>query len=1305
MRTLVSLRSTYLVLIAILCSIFVSGSNLYAADDILNLTFRTTDAGGNYGTEHVHSVWLEDTSGNFVTTVGNGSGATRALWGNTRAHDIISWWNINPDRPGDIDARTAATQTVYKLYNIAWNLTKRDGSVIPDGDYVIKFETTNDNEDKNFFNRAGFNFSKNGVYSSITPADQGGYRDLAIEYVPDVVQGPTPPTVSNAAASNVSFATATLNGTVTDTGGEDPTVSIYWGLTDGATTPTNWDYVTDMATQAGAFSTNITGLAEGTTYYFRSYAQNSAGESWAGSSASFTTLVQNPAEIAVTPALLDFGTVSIGSATEMTFDIENHGGTDLNVHSLSVTGLDKSAYSLVAAPQMPSTIPQGRKQTITVSFTALGALTYNNAQVTIGNNDPNQAVISVALTGQGDATTQETLEVSSNAGGNSNAVAVNASNIFLGQGATLSVLNADDPANPQRVSQVRTAGAIKDLAVSADMVYAAAGSYGVLAVDITDLSTLVATVVEDTTGHVYDVDAEGAILCAADGDAGVKVYDITSPQSPLLAGTYQTQGSARAVAVSGNTAYVLDEQLGLQMIDLTTPSSPALAGTFNEIEFGESIAIANQKAYISDRSGHLFVVDIATSSPSLDGKITLTQGYGISIAVSSSYAYVTIGNGGIEIINISTPSAMTSDGVYDTPGNALDVLVANNVTYVADESSGLRILNASNPASVVELGSYTTQSNPYGVAANNSVVYSAEGNTGIQSLNVSSDAVVAISKLDTIGDAQAIAISGTTAFVANGLGGLQIVDVSSNPPTMLGKYQTTGFAANVAVQGSTAVVTDGRNVHVINVSDTSAPTANDVWASGGFLAGVDIDGNYAYIADSGYGLWIIDLSNPSNIVEAGSFDTAGMAYGVAVANGVAYVADGVKGLQIIDVSTPSSPSLIATFDTAGLARDVEVTNNLAYVADSLAGVTVVDVTTPSAPTLYAQTSAPLNAVSLTINNSQLIVADRLGGLITMGVRSTPGALGTDINADGAVNLLDYAIILAHWLEENTALKNWADGADINTDGTVNMEDLYLFTNDYLGGVVQGPTPDVVSITLAQYDAAAQELTVEATSSSDPPATLTLEGYGQMTFEAEDNEYEYSIKPIDDPGSWVTVTSDSGASDTRSIEHTGTDPGTSEVLQITRVEYKIKDSELRVEATSTEQPTSELTVQGYENMNWVADKAQYEYRQKNVSDPAGTVNISSASGATDSRYVVYNGSTEDINITKVQYKIDDQELIIEVNTANQPNETVTVQGYGTMTWNAEKNKYEYIIKPVALPDEAITITASSSGSAFRTVELK
>jgi hypothetical protein len=99
------------------------------------------------------------------------------------------------------------------------------------------------------------------------------------------------PTVTNSTgASSVTATSARLNGVITDTGGENPTVTIYWGDNDGTTNSYAWDNSVNLGVKAGAFYTDITDLTRGAKYYYRGFASNSVGSAWAASSENFTTL-------------------------------------------------------------------------------------------------------------------------------------------------------------------------------------------------------------------------------------------------------------------------------------------------------------------------------------------------------------------------------------------------------------------------------------------------------------------------------------------------------------------------------------------------------------------------------------------------------------------------------------------------------------------------------------------------------------------------------------------------------------------------------------------------------------------------------------------------------------------------------------------------------------------------------------------------------------------------------------------------------------------------------------------------------
>ncbi len=96
----------------------------------------------------------------------------------------------------------------------------------------------------------------------------------------------TTPTVTTSAVSNVTATTATCGGNVIGHGGAFVTAcGVCWSTTQN---PTIADAYTTDNQGWGVFSSSITGLTSGTTYYVRAYATNSVGTVY-GDEVSFTT--------------------------------------------------------------------------------------------------------------------------------------------------------------------------------------------------------------------------------------------------------------------------------------------------------------------------------------------------------------------------------------------------------------------------------------------------------------------------------------------------------------------------------------------------------------------------------------------------------------------------------------------------------------------------------------------------------------------------------------------------------------------------------------------------------------------------------------------------------------------------------------------------------------------------------------------------------------------------------------------------------------------------------------------------------
>lgn len=104
-------------------------------------------------------------------------------------------------------------------------------------------------------------------------------------------------TVTTDGAAPVEETTATINGTLTDDGGEANQYSFEWGTTSGVYTDNiSW---TGSITTGQSFNTGLTGLNKGDVYYFRAKVKNNAGISY-GSELSFLTKPDGPVSLSAT---------------------------------------------------------------------------------------------------------------------------------------------------------------------------------------------------------------------------------------------------------------------------------------------------------------------------------------------------------------------------------------------------------------------------------------------------------------------------------------------------------------------------------------------------------------------------------------------------------------------------------------------------------------------------------------------------------------------------------------------------------------------------------------------------------------------------------------------------------------------------------------------------------------------------------------------------------------------------------------------------------------------------------------------
>jgi hypothetical protein len=183
------------------------------------------------------------------------------------------------------------------------------------------------------------------------------------------------PTLTTTAISSITGTTASSGGTVTATGGAAITAQgICWSTTSGPTTANS--KTTDGTTSP--FTSSITGLTSGSTYYVRAYATNSIGTSY-GNEISFTT--NSP--VVTTGLKLHYDTSNTSS-----YPGSGNTITDLSGNGNNGTLVNNSSYTSSVAGGVLSF--NGTNQYISTNYTPSNTCTisiwfYNNLNYTDWN--------------------------------------------------------------------------------------------------------------------------------------------------------------------------------------------------------------------------------------------------------------------------------------------------------------------------------------------------------------------------------------------------------------------------------------------------------------------------------------------------------------------------------------------------------------------------------------------------------------------------------------------------------------------------------------------------------------------------------------------------------------------------------------------------------------------------------------------------------------------------------------------------------------------------------------------------------
>ncbi len=476
------------------------------------------------------------------------------------------------------------------------------------------------------------------------------------------------------------------------------------------------------------------------------------------------------------------------------------------------------------------------------------------------------------------------------------------------------------------------------------------------------------------------------------GLSEVRVIDVSNPKEPVEVGSFGTPGMAQEVYVADRTAYVADND-SLIIVDVGDPSSPARLGSYappGGMALIHHVAAQGDYVYIIDATFGLRVLDVSDVSQIEEvGSIPHNQTSALfsQMRISGDFIYYMqdgdISDKKLVIVKVTVPEAPVEIGSHDMPGfwwfYGFDYY--DGYACVAGGKEGLRVVEISSPDSITDVCTYDPYDLTSGLAVSGDYAFVGTYLKDLVIYDVSAPSspveVTALEFPDS--PIKQVSVWGDHLYVpgvvVDHTGGVSVLDIS-NPadPEEIAYWPAlpglSGAPFNVERYGDYAFVACAfGGVEIYDVSQLDQPVFLDNWTLWDAMTNPDfgvtnvkVSWPYVFAPDRAFGLYVLDVSDPSNILEVASCETPGEAMWADLSpdRHYVYVADADGGLRVIDVSHPLAPVEVGFHEgNLGLANHVVAGGDTVYISDGgHIGLHVFDVSDPTAPEEVAYHKTP-----------------------------------------------------------------------------------------------------------------------------------------------------------------------------------------------------------------------------------------------------------------------------------------------------------------------------------------------------------
>lgn len=425
---------------------------------------------------------------------------------------------------------------------------------------------------------------------------------------------------------------------------------------------------------------------------------------------------------------------------------------------------------------------------------------------------------------------------------------------------------------------------------------------------------------------------------------GFVVLRLSNPKVPDFLANFSVFFPVGSIAVDDNRAY-MPVANRLVVIDVSNPRAPVqetvLVGPASPLD----VLAENSRIYIP-ASGGLIWTFVRRPNGSIDRIENLeTVGQGLHILDHNGNVYVAGGWAGLRVHRHEENQPTIEVGRLTFLTDAQDVAIHDGLAYVANGNMGASVIDLADPDAPEELGAVPTEDYAQAVCLVGNLLQVADNAGGVWAFEAKPDGSLPfVDQFRTVGPARDVAPLGGFVLVAEAEAGMSLLLTNPDgPASEFGRFAGPQTADSVVGDLDRVFVGDrlGRSVWVLNVTNPAAPKAISLVRTRGIAADIAYDGLRLAVAEQNSGLGLYEVIRdrlPNNLP---GFEMPGRFEGVALSGNIAYVADSIYGLRVINVLNREDPAEAGYFRIPGIPHNATVAQDgRVYLAAGEAGLYV-----------------------------------------------------------------------------------------------------------------------------------------------------------------------------------------------------------------------------------------------------------------------------------------------------------------------------------------------------------------------------